>query len=190
MSTPLDATGATSTAVPDSHSHGFFGHPRGLSTLFFTEMWERFSYYGMRALLTLYMTSKLADGGLGFDEKYASVIYATYVSSVWYLPLVGGWLADTVLGARRAVLIGGIIIACGHYSMAIDSIPTFYAALVLIAFGTGLLKPNISTMVGELYSPEDKRRDAGFSIFYMGINLGAFISPFVTGFLAQKESFK
>jgi POT family proton-dependent oligopeptide transporter len=169
---------------------GFFGHPSGLSTLFFTEMWERFSYYGMRALLMLYMTSKLADGGLGFDEKYASVIYATYVSSVWYLPLVGGWLADKVLGARRAVLIGGIIIACGHYSMAFDSIPTFYSALVLIAFGTGLLKPNISTMVGQLYSPEDKRRDAGFSIFYMGINLGAFISPFVTGFLGQSARFK
>jgi POT family proton-dependent oligopeptide transporter len=182
MSTPIDGTGASPVSVDD---RGFFGHPRGLSTLFFTEMWERFSYYGMRALLTLYMTSKVVDGGLGFDEKYSSVIYATYVSSVWYLPLVGGWLADKILGARRAVLLGGIIIACGHYSMVIDSIPTFYTALVLIALGTGLLKPNISTMVGQLYSPDDKRRDAGFSIFYMGINLGAFISPFVTGFLAQ-----
>jgi POT family proton-dependent oligopeptide transporter len=153
-------------------------------------MWERFSYYGMRALLTLYMTSKAIDGGLGFSESYSSAIYATYVSSVWYLPLVGGWLADKVLGARRAVLIGGIIIACGHYSMAIDSLATFYAALVLIALGTGLLKPNISTMVGQLYQPGDKRRDAGFSIFYMGINLGAFISPFVTGFLAQSATFK
>src|SRR2546421_5623941 len=187
MSTPIDATGASPAISAD---RGFFGHPRGLSTLFFTEMWERFSYYGMRALLTLYMTKTLAEGGLAFDEKYASVIYATYVSSVWYLPLVGGWLADKILGARRAVLIGGIIIACGHYSMAIDSLPTFYAALVLIAFGTGLLKPNISTMVGQLYEPEDKRRDAGFSIFYMGINLGAFISPFVTGFLAQSAWFK
>jgi proton-dependent oligopeptide transporter, POT family len=188
MSTPIDGTGAS--PVPAALDRGFFGHPRGLSTLFFTEMWERFSYYGMRALLMLYMTSKLVDGGLGFDEKYASVIYATYVSSVWYLPLVGGWLADRVFGARRAVLIGGIIIACGHYSMVFDSLPTFYAALVLIAFGTGLLKPNISTMVGELYSPEDKRRDAGFSIFYMGINLGAFISPFLTGFLGQSARFK
>jgi POT family proton-dependent oligopeptide transporter len=188
MSTPIDGTGASPELV--SIDRGFFGHPRGLSTLFFTEMWERFSYYGMRALLMLYMTSKLADGGLGFDEKYASVIYATYVSSVWYLPLIGGWLADKILGARRAVLLGGIIIACGHYSMAVDSIPTFYTALVLIAFGTGLLKPNISTMVGQLYSPDDKRRDAGFSIFYMGINLGAFISPFVTGFLGQSARFK
>src|SRR6185295_16941092 len=188
MSIPVDATGASPVSPLDTA--GIAGHPRGLTTLFFTEMWERFSYYGMRALLTLYMTSKVVDGGLGFDEQYASIIYATYVSSVWYLPLVGGWLADKVLGARRAVLIGGIIIACGHYSMAFDSIPTFYAALVLIAFGTGLLKPNISSMVGQLYSPEDKRRDAGFSIFYMGINLGAFISPLVTGFLAQSNWFK
>src|SRR2546429_2809345 len=187
MSTPIDGTGATAVSAND---RGFFGHPRGLSTLFFTEMWERFSYYGMRALLTLYMTSKAIDGGLGFDERYASAIYATYVSSVWYLPLVGGWLADKFLGARRAVLIGGIVIACGHYSMAIDSLRTFYAALVLIALGTGLLKPNISTMVAQLDAPADKRRDAGFSIFYMGINLGAFISPFVTGFLAQSAWFK
>ena len=187
MSTPIDGTAVTPLSSDD---RGFFGHPWGLSTLFFTEMWERFSYYGMRALLTLYMTSKAIEGGLGFDERYASAIYATYVSSVWYLPLVGGWLADKFLGARRAVLIGGIIIACGHYSMAIDSLPTFYAALILIALGTGLLKPNISTMVGQLYAPDDKRRDAGFSIFYMGINLGAFISPFVTGFLAQSDSFK
>src|ERR1044072_8173404 len=166
----------------------FLGHPRGLSTLFFTEMWERFSYYGMRAILTLYMTKSFAEGGLGFDEKYASIIYATYVSSVWYLPLPGGWLADRIFGARRAVLIGGIIIACGHYAMAINSKATFYAGLILIACGTGLLKPNISAMVGQLYSEGDKRRDAGFSIFYMGINLGAFLSPIVVGFLAQSET--
>jgi POT family proton-dependent oligopeptide transporter len=168
----------------------FLGHPRGLSTLFFTEMWERFSYYGMRAILTLYMTKSFAEGGLGFDEKYASIIYATYVSSVWYLPLPGGWLADRIFGARRAVLIGGIIIACGHYSMAINSRLTFYAGLILIACGTGLLKPNISAMVGQLYSEGDKRRDAGFSIFYMGINLGAFLSPIVVGFLAQGQWFR
>jgi POT family proton-dependent oligopeptide transporter len=169
---------------------GFFGHPAGLSTLFFTEMWERFSYYGMRAILTLYMTKTFAEGGLGFDEKYAGIIYATYVSSVWYLPLPGGWLADRILGARRAVLIGAIIIACGHYSMAINSKITFFAGLILIACGTGLLKPNISAMVGQLYSEEDKRRDAGFSIFYMGINLGAFLSPLVVGFLAQSAWFR
>lgn len=170
------------------HDRSFFGHPGGLSTLFFTEMWERFSYYGMRAILTLYMTKSLVEGGLGFDERYASIIYATYVSSVWYLPLIGGWLADRLLGARRAVLIGGIVIACGHFSMAFNSLPTFYAGLILIACGTGLLKPNISAMVGQLYSDEDKRRDAGFSIFYMGINLGAFLSPIVVGFLAQSQA--
>src|SRR5215208_2503725 len=183
MSTSQDAA----TSVYD---RGFFGHPAGLSTLFFTEMWERFSYYGMRAILLLYMTKTFAEGGLGFDEKYAGIIYATYVSSVWYLPLPGGWLADRILGARRAVLLGGIIIACGHYSMVINSKLTFYAGLILIACGTGLLKPNISAMVGQLYSENDKRRDAGFSIFYMGINLGAFLSPLVVGFLAQSEFFR
>lgn len=187
MSTPVDGSGAGSSATMD---RGFFGHPRGLSTLFFTEMWERFSYYGMRAILTLYMTKSLLEGGLGFDEKYAALIYATYVSSVWYLPLVGGWLADKFFGARRAVLIGGIIIACGHFSMAINTHLNFYAGLILIACGTGLLKPNISAMVGQLYAEKDKRRDAGFSIFYMGINLGAFLSPIVVGFLAQHPSFR
>ena len=186
MSTAQDAA-AGMTSVK---SRSFFGHPAGLSTLFFTEMWERFSYYGMRAILTLYMTKSFAEGGLGFDEKYAGIIYATYVSSVWYLPLPGGWLADRIFGARRAVLIGAIIIACGHYSMAINSQLTFFAGLVLIACGTGLLKPNISAMVGQLYSDEDKRRDAGFSIFYMGINLGAFLSPIVVGFLAQSAWFR
>jgi POT family proton-dependent oligopeptide transporter len=187
MSIPID--GPTGSSLSPAADRGFFGHPRGLSTLFFTEMWERFSYYGMRAILTLYMTKSLVEGGLGFDEKYASVIYATYVSSVWYLPLIGGWLADRILGARRAVLIGGIIIACGHYSMAISTLLNFYAGLVLIAIGTGLLKPNISAMVGHLYGDKDERRDAGFSIFYMGINLGAFLSPIV-GFLAQHAWFK
>ncbi len=187
MSTSIDGTGGTAVSATD---RGFFGHPRGLSTLFFTEMWERFSYYGMRAILTLYMTKTLAEGGLGFDEKYSGLIYATYVSSVWYLPLPGGWLADKLLGARRAVLIGAIIIACGHYSMAINSRFNFFAGLVLIALGTGLLKPNISAMVGQLYSEKDRRRDAGFSIFYMGINLGAFLSPIVVGFLAQSEWFR
>jgi POT family proton-dependent oligopeptide transporter len=186
-SSSLDATGSRPTSPGD---RAFFGHPRGLSTLFFTEMWERFSYYGMRAILLFYMTKSIAEGGLAFDERYASVIYATYVSSVWYLPLVGGWLADKIFGARRAVLIGGIIIASGHYCMAINSQFTFFAGLILIACGTGLLKPNISAMVGQLYTESDKRRDAGFSIFYMGINLGAFLSPIVVGFLAQSQSFR
>ncbi|HKP36785.1 MAG TPA: peptide MFS transporter [Pyrinomonadaceae bacterium] len=172
------------------HDRSFFGHPGGLSTLFFTEMWERFSYYGMRAILLLYMTNTFAEGGLGFDEKYAGLIYGTYVSSVWYLPLPGGWLADRILGAKRAVLIGAIVIACGHFSMAINSKLTFFGGLILIACGTGLLKPNISAMVGQLYSEDDKRRDSGFSIFYMGINLGAFLAPLAVGFLAQSQTFK
>ena len=187
MSTSQDASGAIASPPGD---RAFFGHPSGLSTLFFTEMWERFSYYGMRAILILYMTKSFAEGGLGFDERYASLIYATYVSSVWYLPLLGGWLADKIFGARRAVLLGGIVIASGHYAMAINSKITFFAGLILIACGTGLLKPNISAMVGQLYSDNDKRRDAGFSIFYMGINLGAFLSPIVVGFLAQGAWFK
>jgi proton-dependent oligopeptide transporter, POT family len=187
MTTPIDAAGARTASAYD---RGFFGHPSGLSTLFFTEMWERFSYYGMRAILTLYMTKALTEGGLGFDEKYAALIYATYVSSVWYLPLIGGWLADRIFGARRAVLMGGIVIACGHYSMAVNTHWNFYAGLILIACGTGLLKPNISAMVGQLYREGDQRRDAGFSIFYMGINLGAFLSPILVGFLAQAPSFR
>jgi len=169
---------------------GLGGHPRGLTTLFFTEMWERFSYYGMRALLILFMVKTAADGGLGFDTKRAAAIYGTYTMSVYLLSILGGFIADNFIGSRRAVLIGGIIIACGHFSMAFGSQTTFFAGLVLIALGTGLLKPNVSTMVGSLYRPGDERRDAGFSIFYMGINLGAFLAPIVTGWLAQSAAWK
>jgi POT family proton-dependent oligopeptide transporter len=171
-------------------TRGIGGHPAGLTTLFLTEMWERFSYYGMRALLILFMTKAAADGGLGFDTKTAAGIYGTYTMSVYLLCILGGFIADNFIGARRAVLFGGIIIATGHFSMAFNSMATFYAGLVLIAIGTGLLKPNISTMVGSLYSTTDERRDAGFSIFYMGINLGAFLSPLVTGYLAQGPGWK
>jgi proton-dependent oligopeptide transporter, POT family len=168
----------------------FFGHPRGLATLFFTEMWERFSYYGMRALLILFMTAPVAAGGLGFGTAKAGPIYALYVSSVYLLSLPGGWMADRVLGLRRAVFVGGVIIMSGHICLAIPSITTFYLGLVLIAIGTGLLKPNVSALVGTLYTPEDTRRDAGYSIYYMGINTGAFVAPLITGWLAQGESFK
>ncbi|MDQ3555451.1 MAG: peptide MFS transporter [Gemmatimonadota bacterium] len=160
---------------------GFFGHPRGLSTLFFTELWERFSYYGMRALLILFMTAAVTEGGLGFDTATAGAIYALYTAAVYLFALPGGWMADRLFGQRKAVLYGGIIIALGHFSMAIPGINTFYLGLVLIVLGTGLLKPNISTMVGELYPEGGARRDAGFSIFYMGINLGAFMAPLATG---------
>jgi POT family proton-dependent oligopeptide transporter len=183
MSTPVDATGASNTSVMD---RGFFGHPRGLSTLFFTEMWERFSFYGLRAILFLYMTTELAKGGLAFETHYAGLIMGTYTSGVYWTPLLGGWIADKWLGARRAVLVGGIIIACGHFSMAIKSMPNFYLGLALIAIGTGFLKPNVSTMVGDLYDEGDARRDAGFSIFYMGINLGALLAPIIVGYLGQR----
>ncbi len=175
------------TATDDT---AFFGHPRGLSTLFFTEMWERFSYYGMRALLILFMTAPITAGGLGFEARDAGVIYATYTAFVYLLSLPGGWIADKFLGLRRSVFIGGVIIMFGHISLALPGIATFYLGLVLVVLGTGLLKPNISALVGQLYLPDDARRDAGFSIYYMGINLGAFIAPLVCGTLAQAEWFK
>lgn len=165
---------------------GLGGHPRGLTTLFFTEMWERFSYYGMRALLIIFMTRPAASGGLGFDEKLAASIYGVYTGSVYLMSIPGGWIADNVLGTRRSVLLGGIIIALGHFSMVFPAVETFYLGLVLIVLGTGLLKPNVSALVGSLYSQEDERRDAGFSIFYMGINLGAFIAPLICSYLGEK----
>jgi POT family proton-dependent oligopeptide transporter len=169
--------------LPD---RGFFGHPRGLSTLFFTEMWERFSYYGMRAFLILYMTAPATAGGLGFADANAASIYGTYTGSVWGAAILGGFVADRVLGQYRSVLIGGAIIAAGHFTLAFKALGFFYAGLALIVVGTGLLKPNVSTLVGSLYRPGDTRRDAGFSIFYMGINLGAFLGPLIAGWLAQR----
>lgn len=182
--TPAAAAARPRAAVPDDH--GFFGHPRGLSTLFFTEMWERFSYYGMRALLLLYMTAPVAAGGLGFDTARGGAIYGLYTSMVYMTTLPGGWLADRLIGQRRAVLYGGILIASGHFCMAFPSLSTFYLGLFLIVIGTGMLKGNVSVIVGQLYAPDDVRRDAGFSIFYVGINLGAFISPLVCGYLGQR----
>ena len=171
-----------------AEDRSFFGHPRGLSTLFFTEMWERFSYYGMRALLILFMTAPIASGGLGFDTGIAGAIYGLYTSSVYMACLPGGWIADRLIGPRRAVLYGGMLIAAGHFSMAVPSLSTFYLGLTLIVIGTGLLKGNVAVIVGQLYSRDDHRRDAGFSIFYMGINLGAFIAPLVCGYLGQRVS--
>ena len=169
---------------------GFFGHPKGLGPLFFTEMWERFSYYGMRAILVLYMVAPPAQGGLGFDVKRAASIYGTYTMAVYLTALPGGLAADYLLGARLAVFLGGLVIAAGHFSMVFHSMNTFYLGMVLIALGTGLLKPNISAMVGGLYRENDPRRDSGFSIFYMGINIGAVMAPLVCGYLAQSDSFK
>jgi POT family proton-dependent oligopeptide transporter len=164
----------------------WFGHPRGLATCFFTEMWERFSYYGMRALLMLYMVGSTQKPGLGFSTDKSAHIYGLYTMLVYLMGVPGGWVADKYLGHYRAVLVGGIIIACGHFSMAIHGLPFFFLGLGLIIIGTGLLKPNVSTIVGTLYTRDDARRDAGFSIFYMGINLGAFISPLICGWLGQK----
>ena len=164
----------------------WFGHPRGLATLFFTEMWERYSYYGMRALLTLYMVGSVQQPGLGFDAKRATSIYGWYTFSAWGLAILGGVVADRWLGHYRSVLLGGIIIAAGHFSMAVPNLTFFFSGLVLIATGTGLLKPNASTLVGSLYRKDDARRDAGFSLFYTGINVGAFFGPILTGYLGQK----
>jgi POT family proton-dependent oligopeptide transporter len=171
-----------------AYDRSFFGHPRGLSTLFFTEMWERFSYYGMRALLLLYMTAPLTAGGMALDTTTGGAIYGLYTSMVYMATLPGGWVADRLIGQRNAVLYGGILIACGHFSMAVTSTTTFYLGLFLIVIGTGLLKGNVSVIVGSLYTKDDIRRDAGFSIFYMGINHGAFDAPLVCGYLGQKIS--
>src|SRR5882762_5322376 len=165
---------------------GWAGHPRGLSTLFFTEMWERFSYYGMRAFLILYMTAPAVAGGLGFDVRQAGSVYGTYTGSVWLASVGGGLIADRLLGAYRSVLFGGAIIALGHFTLAFKALPFFYTGLALIVIGTGLLKPSATTLLGSLYDEQDARRDAGFSIFYMGINLGAFIGPIIAGALAQQ----
>src|SRR5215471_17380150 len=150
------------------------GHPRGLSTLFFTEMWERFSYYGMRALLVLFMTK-----AMGLSDPVATAIYGLYTASAYLAALPGGWIADRFLGAQRSVWYGGIIIACGHFTLAVPRTECFYLGLMLVVAGTGLLKPNVSAIVGELYPEGGARRDAGFSIFYMGINLGATLGPLV-----------
>ena len=183
--------GVESPAKHTERDHGgIAGHPRGLSMLFYAEMWERFSYYGMRAILLLFMIAPMAMGGMGMDQKDAAQIYGNYTMASYMVCILGGYLADNFIGARRAVLIGGLIITAGHYALAFASEPSFYAGLILVALGTGLLKPSISTLVGGLYSHGDTRRDAGFSLFYMGINLGAFAAPLVVGWLAQGEQFK
>ena len=165
---------------------GWARHPRGLSTLFFTEMWERFSYYGMRAFLILYLVAPTSTGGMGFSAPAAASIYGTYTGSAWGAAIFGGFLADRFLGQYNAVLLGGILIALGHFTLAFNALAAFYGGLALIAAGTGLLKPNVSTIVGSLYERGDRRRDAGFSIFYMGINSGGLMGQIVAGYIAQK----
>jgi proton-dependent oligopeptide transporter, POT family len=180
---------STST-ITDAPQRGFFGHPRGLSTLFFTEMWERFSYYGMRAILALYLYSAIQEGGLQLPESSATSLVSAYGASVYLTGVAGGWLADRILGARRSVFSGGVLIMFGHICMAVpDGLVTLGLGLVLIIVGSGLLKPNVSKMVGDLYGDNDTRRDAGFSIFYMGINIGAFVGQIITGLLQSEVGF-
>jgi POT family proton-dependent oligopeptide transporter len=168
----------------------FFGHPSGLATLFFTEMWERFSYYGIRPLLVLFMSAALLDGGFGFEREQASAIVGIYAACVYLASLPGGWIADRMLGLQKSILYGAICISAGHISIGLSALAgqkaTFFLGLVLIVLGTGLLKPNISAIVGDLYPEGGSRRDAGFSIFYMGINLGALSGQIITGFLGEK----
>lgn len=173
-----------------NHQKTFFGHPRGLSTLFFTEMWERFSYYGMRAILLYYMYYNVSQGGLGFDKATAASIMAIYGSLVYLSSVLGGFISDRILGSRKTVLYGGILIMIGHIALATPfGKAALFASIALIILGTGLLKPNGSDMVGSLYSERDHRRDAGFSIFVFGINLGAFIAPALVGYLGQQINF-
>ena len=162
------------------------GHPKGLYTLFFTEMWERLSYYGMRALLVLFMVDSIQKGGLGLTDQTATAIYGLYTAGVYLAALPGGWLADRLLGAQRAVWIGGAIIALGHFALALPGTLPFFLGLILVVLGTGLLKPNVSALVGDLYPEGGARRDAGFTLFYMGINLGAALGPLVCSTLGEK----
>jgi len=172
-----------------SSDHLILGHPRGLVTLFFTEMWERLSYYGMRALLVLFMTDQVVNGGMDLSDTSATAIYGIYTALVYLVALPGGWIADRLLGAQRAVFFGGIIIMAGHFILAIPSVHAFFIGLLLVILGTGLLKPNVSAIVGELYPEGDARRDGGFTIFYMGINIGAMLGPLICGSLGQSPNY-
>jgi proton-dependent oligopeptide transporter, POT family len=168
---------------PSTLDRGFVGHPRGLLTMFSTEVWERFSYYGMRAILYYYLTDEVMNGGLAIPENTGLAIVSIYGASVYLLSVLGGWVADRLIGGRRSVLLGGVVIMSGHLSLAVPGAFFSFLGIILVALGTGLLKPNVSSAVGELYDPDDTRRDSGFSIFYMGVNLGAFFAPIVVGLL-------
>ncbi len=163
--------------------------PKGLWLLFLLEMWERYSYYGMRALLVLFLIAEVEDGGWGWSVEAASRLYGWYTGLVYLTPVLGGYLADRFLGTHRAIVIGAVLIALGHFSLAVETPQGFYTGLLLLILGTGFFKSNVSTLVGQLYGPHDPRRDGGFTIFYMGINLGGFIGPLVCGYLAASERY-
>lgn len=170
--------------------NGFVGHPKGLFTLFFTEFWERFSYYGMRAILIFFMYYELHEGGLGLDRGTANSIMAIYGSMVYMSGILGGWIADRILGTRRTIFYGGVFIMFGHFLLALPGgVSMLFVSMFFIVIGTGLLKPNISSIVGDMYAETDSRRDAGFSIFYMGINMGSFLAPLIVGTIGQKYNF-
>ncbi len=173
--------------VKAAHQKELFGHPVGLYILFFTEMWERFSYYGMRAIFVLYLTAKTVDenAGLGWTSKEALALYGWYTMLVYVASIPGGWIADKFLGQKKSVLVGGILLVAGHSILAVEEMWAWYSGLGLIIAGVGMLKPNISTMVGGLYKQGDIRRDKGFTIFYIGINLGAFLSSLIVGYVGE-----
>lgn len=167
--------------MKDRPSIGLFGQPRGLMLLFFVEMWERFSFYGMKALLILYLVDAQR-----WSVSRAATLYGNYTALAYIAPMLGGYLADRLLGARQSVVWGGVMIAIGHFTLAVPGHLTFYLGLGLVVCGTGLFKPNISTMVGQLYPGDDQRRDTGYTIFFMGISVGAFLAPLACGYLAQR----
>ncbi|MGW1077921.1 peptide MFS transporter, partial [Streptomyces sp. NPDC002537] len=184
---PAVVTDTVRSDAPPGEDRSFFGQPRGLGALSGLEVWERFSFLGMQAILVLYFADTVAAGGLGMAPGAAASVAAAYGTLVYLVSVAGGWLADRVLGTYRAVLWGGILIACGHYAMGVPAGAATWAGLGLISAGTGLLKPNVSTMVGQLYRSDDQRRDAGFALYYMAINIGAFLGPLVAGWLGQSK---
>jgi len=186
MSLPTPVEAAVGSSTTDTHTRTLFGQPRGLATLFLTEMWERFTHYGMRAILVLFMVSATADGGFGISDQAASSIFGVFVASCYLLSLLGGWVADRLVGAQRAVVGGGTLIVLGNAMLASGTPTVFFLGLAVIAFGVGLLKPNVSVLVGQLYPEGGSRRDAGFSFFYMGINVGALLGAFLVPVCAAR----
>ncbi|KOU32157.1 hypothetical protein ADK52_02135 [Streptomyces sp. WM6372] len=187
MEEPAEPVDPEADQPPPADDHAFLGHPRGLATLSGLEVWERFSFLGMQAILVLCFADVVADGSLGTAPGTAATVAAAYGTMVYLVSVTGGWLADRILGSYRALLWGGILIACGHYAMAVPTAATTWTGLGLISAGTGLLKPNAASMVGRPYRTDDERRDAGFALYSMAINIGAFAGPLITGWLGEHQ---